>query len=465
MPDITRAVEERSEQLLVAHQTEILRRTDRMFAWLMLGQWAFAILLALVISPYAWEGRIRSVHIHVYAALLLGGLLCSLPVSLAFLRPGWAVTRHVIAAAQMLWSALLIHLTGGRIESHVFGSLAFLSFYRDFRPLITATLVVASDHFLRGLYWPDSVYGVASVQWWRFLEHAFWVLFEDLFLIMACIRGVAEMRAIQVRQAQVEALSASERQKATELERALVQLKESQAEVIAAEKRTVIQFAASVAHELRNPLAAIRNALVYIDKKIHQAAPAAGADPRVRQFSVLIERELSACGKIISDLLDFARERQPVRAPCPLRALAAEAISLVPPRANVQVRNEVPDELPVPCIDRDQFRQVLVNLVQNGVEALPEGRGGTVVIQAGGGADRPFEISVADDGTGIPPHLLERVFQPLFTTKIKGTGLGLAIVANMVARHHGTLQVESEPGRGTRITIHLPADASARAAA
>ena len=96
----------------------------------------------------------------------------------------------------MLMGALLIHLTGGRIETHfhVFGSLAFLAFYRDWRVLVPATIVVALDHLLRGIFWPQSVYGVLVASQWRWLEHAAWVVFEDVFLVVSCLRSVAEMR-------------------------------------------------------------------------------------------------------------------------------------------------------------------------------------------------------------------------------------------------------------------------------
>lgn len=98
----------------------------------------------------------------------------------------------------MLWSALLIHLTGGRVETHfhVFGSLAFLAFYRDWRVLVPATLVIATDHLLRQLYWPESVYGTTTVEWWRFLEHVGWVAFEDIVLVIACLRASAELREL-----------------------------------------------------------------------------------------------------------------------------------------------------------------------------------------------------------------------------------------------------------------------------
>jgi methyl-accepting chemotaxis protein len=172
----------------------------------MIGQWLFGIFVALVISPFAWAGREMSVNVNVIAAVLLGGVLSGLPVYLAFARPGEPSTRYVIATAQMLWGALLIHLTGGRIETHfhVFGSLALLAFYRDYRVLIPATVVVAADHFLRQVFWPESVFGLANPQWWRFLEHAGWVVFEDVFLVVNCIFAANELRELCAKQVEIE---------------------------------------------------------------------------------------------------------------------------------------------------------------------------------------------------------------------------------------------------------------------
>src|SRR5690606_14922940 len=111
---------------------------------------------------------------------------------------GHTVTRHVIAVSQMIFSALLIHLCGGRIETHfhIFGSLAFLACYRDWRVLVTATIVTLADHVVRGFIWPYSVYGVLSAPAWRSLEHGSWIFFEDIFLIVAIRQSVAEMRSV-----------------------------------------------------------------------------------------------------------------------------------------------------------------------------------------------------------------------------------------------------------------------------
>ena len=135
----------------------VMRRADKLFVGLLTFEWLAAVALAVWVSPLTWEGIESSTHPHVWAALGLGLVVVSLPVGLGLAFPGWAVTRHTIAAGQMRVASLLIHLTGGRIETHfhIFGSLAFLAFYRDWRVLITATVVVAADHLLRGAFWPS----------------------------------------------------------------------------------------------------------------------------------------------------------------------------------------------------------------------------------------------------------------------------------------------------------------------
>ncbi len=203
------SLQPRVKTLYTEHQQAIFKRTDRMFAVLMAIQWIAGIAAALWISPKTWAGQYSQTHIHVWAALVLGGVISIFPIMLALKRPGETSTRYIIAIAQMLMSSLLIHLTGGRIETHfhVFGSLAFLSFYRDWRVLIPATVIVAADHFLRGVFWPESVYGVLAVSNWRWLEHAGWVIFEDTFLFIAIKRSVSEMCDIAERTAESENLN------------------------------------------------------------------------------------------------------------------------------------------------------------------------------------------------------------------------------------------------------------------
>ena len=220
------SVDARALELDTIQRQARYARVDRAFAVLLVIQWAACIAGALWLSPYAWAGKEKVLHVHVWLAVLGGGGITLLPVLLAIFRPGWIVTRHVIAASQMLSSALLIHLTGGRIETHfhVFGSLAFLAFYLDWPVLITATIVVAADHFLRGIYWPESVYGIANPEWWRFLEHAGWVAFCDTWLIWGCVLGRREAKAAAMRQAEVEHLTEQEQLKSAALQMALAEM-------------------------------------------------------------------------------------------------------------------------------------------------------------------------------------------------------------------------------------------------
>ena len=217
-----RAVELRDAQVF-----ERRKKVDRMFAILIGIQYLAGIIGAMVVSPYAWAGKERVLHMHVWVAILGGAGIAILPILLALFRPGTVLTRHVIAASQMLSSALLIHLTGGRIETHfhVFGSLAFLAFYLDWKVILTATTVVAADHFARGIFWPESVYGIANPEWWRFLEHAGWVVFEDIFVVWACFLSLREIDAAATRQAEVEYLSEQEQLKTAALEMALAEMK------------------------------------------------------------------------------------------------------------------------------------------------------------------------------------------------------------------------------------------------
>ena len=211
---IPEAASDRAEELFQQHRRQIFRQTDQLFARLMLFQWVACIIIALLVSPRTWDGASSQVHIHVWSAILIGGAISLFPVWMTRVWPGSFATRNVIAVAQMLMSALLIALTGGRIETHfhVFGSLVVLSFYRDWRVLVPATIIVGLDHFLRGIYLPYSVYGVLSASPWRSIEHAGWVVFENVFLIISCFRSIREMRFIANRTAALEASDQRSRQ-------------------------------------------------------------------------------------------------------------------------------------------------------------------------------------------------------------------------------------------------------------
>jgi two-component system sensor histidine kinase/response regulator len=199
-------LEARGNEILREHQLRIYRRTDRMFAILLVVQWVATIVAALGLTSRSWDGANSSLHPHVVLAIAFGGVVCALPVFLAWRYPGQAATRYTIGVAQVLFSSLMIHVSGGRIETHfhVFASLALLTAYRDWTVLVPATAVVAIDHLVRGFWWPESVFGVLTASPLRTLEHASWVIFEDFFLILTIRQSVREMRAMSQQTACLE---------------------------------------------------------------------------------------------------------------------------------------------------------------------------------------------------------------------------------------------------------------------
>lgn len=208
------------------------------------------------------------------------------------------------------------------------------------------------------------------------------------------------------------------------------------------------QLAASMGHELRNPLGAIRNAATYLTRRL------APTDPKVQSMFSLIEREVVIAAQYIEDVLDYARTRELHRTLVTLRPLVDEVLQVIGPTAE-RVDNQVPEDLPAMSADRTQLRQLLTNLVRNALEATNTltAIGSVRVTARAEGAS--CVIVVEDDGGGIPKQVQQTLFQPLVTTKRKGTGLGLAIVSRVVEAHHGTIAIE-DCTRGARFVIQLP---------
>jgi signal transduction histidine kinase/ActR/RegA family two-component response regulator len=465
----------RARQLFAEQRAQIFQRTDRLFARLMVAQWVVGIALAFWLTPATWNGGTRSVHVHVLAAPLLGGILTSLPVWLVIRRPGDAVTRYVIAGAQMLWSALLIHLTGGRIETHfhVFGSLAFLAFYRDWKVLVPAAIVVAGDHFMRGLFWPESVYGLANPEWWRFLEHGFWVVFECFFLTLACLRGVREIQGIADRQARLEgteeevrALNGQLEERVEERTHALAEtnaaLEARIAELKTAKDRLLVtdrlaslgQLAAGIGHEINNPLS-------YVILNMKEVARSGSVTQEAHHLIGEALDGAERIRRIVGDLRSMVRSGGREETRVDVHHVLESAIRLA--TNHIRHRGRLVRQYgSVPDIDGDPNRlvQVFLNLVVNAAQALEglrqDGHEIRVVTRTspGGGA----VIELIDTGVGIPADRLPLLFDPFFTTKAAGlgTGLGLTICHGIVTEHGGTIEVESQPGAGSRFIVSFP---------
>jgi len=213
-----------AQELLRRRLQAIARDTDHRLALLLLVEWMASMCAATWISPLTWTGQQSAIHPHIWLSVWLGGVVASFPFGLAMFRPGAVVTRHAMGAAQMLMAGLLVHLTGGHLEAHFayFGLVAFLSFYRDWKVLVTATAVAGLDHLVRGLLWPESMYGVFVIPFWRPLEHVAWVLFEVGLLIDFLAQGRKAMLLSAIAQARLQGesdrVAAEVRARTTELE-------------------------------------------------------------------------------------------------------------------------------------------------------------------------------------------------------------------------------------------------------
>ncbi len=231
------------------------------------------------------------------------------------------------------------------------------------------------------------------------------------------------------------------------------ELKGAQEKLIRSEKLAAIgQLAGGVGHELRNPLGAIKNAVYYIRGKMVNSE-LAQKEPRVMQFLDIVDGEIASSTKIISDLLTFSRVGKPAVSPARIEKVIDDAVahSVIP--KNIELTRSVATGLPEIQIDSDQVRQVLVNMITNAVQAMPEGGKLAIAAQQ---KEKFLEMKVTDTGAGIPEDARGKLFEPLYTTKAKGIGLGLAVCKAIVDRHGGHIDVDSTLGKGTSFTIRLP---------
>ncbi len=240
-----------------------------------------------------------------------------------------------------------------------------------------------------------------------------------------------------------------------DLKRSYGELARTQEELVKRERLAALgELSAVVAHEVRNPLGVIFNSLGSMRKLLRPTGDGA-------MLLDIVEEEADRLDRIVRDLLDFARPHEPALEPEVISDLLADTLHAVHGDrvpAGVQVDLAVPDDLPRVRIDERMIRQVLLNLVLNGMQAMP--RGGTLRIRAAvEQGQRPMvRIEFSDEGTGVPPELAPRIFQPFFTTKAAGTGLGLAVVKRFVEAHRGTITFQSRQGEGTTFTLRLPVD-------
>ena len=441
------AVMRRGAEILSQRKQTVHGRTDRMFAWLLAFEYVVGIVAALFVSPRTWMGETSQTHLHLWAAVLLGGLIVSLPIWMAIRYPGWWLTRHIVATGQMLSSALLIHLSGGRIETHfhVFGSLAFLAFYRDWQVLITATVVVALDHLLRGIFWPQSVYGILVGGEWRWVEHAGWVLFEVFFLRLACIENVNDMQEDARQKARLElshrAIEREVAKRTADLER---------------KNKELDEFNYVASHDLQEPV----RKLISFSKLLEQDVGGVLNERANRDLSFIVDAA-TRMRDLIQDLLALSRAGRTAMKiePISLGDCVTQALDALELRVR-ETSAEI-DCASLPEINGDAvlMTQLYQNLVSNALKFIPPDRKPKISLTATRSGDH-WEMAVADNGIGIKPEHIDRLFKPFQRLhgrgEFEGTGIGLAICKKAVERHGGNIWIESQPGEGTQFKFTIP---------
>jgi signal transduction histidine kinase len=209
------------------------------------------------------------------------------------------------------------------------------------------------------------------------------------------------------------------------------------------------ELAAGVAHEIRNPLTAIKFRLYSLKKSL----PASMVD---NEDAIVIGDEISRLERIVKDFLLFARPSEPELITIPTQRILEEVRDLLKPqlkKAAIELKLKPSDPAWVRA-DTQQIKQVLINLIQNSADSI--GRDGEITLCAHDGTGHSVTLEVADNGKGIPPEVQERLFDPFFTTKEGGTGLGLPIAARIVEKHGGELRYETHVGSGTVFSVILP---------
>ncbi|RMF90215.1 MAG: hypothetical protein D6733_04425, partial [Methanobacteriota archaeon] len=348
--------------------------------------------------------------------------------------------------------ALRILVLWGRFGVYAFITLAFIAFLAllrmlrivkrpEFRALSIFMILIISPIFLEGMGRLGALLKIPLLQSFSFTTSEYVTLIWAVGMFLALYIGRIGFNEIDHTLSSLEYYG-------RELESKMEELRRSQEQLLKSERLASIgQLAASMAHELRNPLGVIKNVSYYLRMSLGKS------DEKIKKHLSILDQELATSNKIITDLLDFSSGKEPVLRRTDINRLLKDTLKRLKPPANIEVVGRYGRGLPKILADPDQMERVFTNIIVNAFQAMPEG--GTLTITTGKD-DGNLSITFSDTGVGISEEDLPRVFEPLFTSKTKGIGLGLALSKQIVEGHGGTIEVSSEKGVGTTFTVRLP---------
>ena len=221
-------------------------------------------------------------------------------------------------------------------------------------------------------------------------------------------------------------------------------------------------LAAVVAHEINNPLSGVLTYTKLVHKMIGDTGPQPERVESINKYLATMEKETTRCGNIVKNLLEFSRQSGAVTGEADINDILERTLFLITHKLelqNIRLTRDFSPDLPVLNCDTDQIQQAMLAILINAVEAMPEGgqlKVATRMITDSG--ERQIQIEIADTGVGIPDEVMDRLFEPFFTTRHdkKGVGLGLSVVYGIIRRHHGKIDVQSRVNEGTTFLISLP---------
>ncbi|MBZ4419244.1 MASE1 domain-containing protein [Myxococcus sp. RHSTA-1-4] len=396
------------------------------------------------------------------------GVLVVAPLLLTWLAGGparWAPRRRAELATLLVCLGVATHLVfrtpnTSALAASVFHPMTYLVFpfllWAALRceargaALATAVLsTVALWHTARGGGpFAQAAFHNASIAWLQ------------SFLAGASLSGLLLASALSERRRAQDEVSHLNR----ELRESLRTLAATQAELVRRERLAALgELSATVAHEVRNPLGAIANAVA----ALRRLAPQATEGPAGTLLGIMDE-EVHRLDLLVNDLLDFTRPVEPRLEPQPLQPVVEGALtaSLRSGGPHITVSREVDERLPPVAVDPQLLHVALTNLFTNAVQAMPRGGTLTARLEPDTRDGTPHaRLTISDTGHGMAPEVRARIFEPFFTTRASGIGLGLAIVRRIVDGHHGEVSVQSAPGQGTTFTVWLPYAGAAHGAA